>query len=83
MLRIKEQEIHLTLQEHDDDDLFYAQDVSDINTSIIRSSQLFYSITTLVVFSFFDLCWSFGVAGLGWYPCSMIRPATRIPPVIE
>jgi len=27
-------------------------------------------------------CWSFGVAGLGWYPCSRskLQPATRIPP---
>ena len=42
---------------------FYAQHVSDINTSIIRSLRLFYCITTLVVFSCFDVCWSFGVAG--------------------
>jgi len=27
----------------------------------------------------FDACWSFGVAGLGWYPCSRLKPATRIP----
>jgi len=24
------------------------------------------------------VCWSFGVAGLGWYPCSRLQPATRI-----
>ena len=30
---------------------FYAQHVSDINTSIIRSLRLFYCITTLVVCS--------------------------------
>ena len=48
---------------------FYAQHVSDINTSIIRSLRLFYCITTLVVCSCFDVCWSFGVAGLEWYPC--------------
>ena len=47
---------------------FYAQHVSDINTSIIRSLRLFYWITTLVVCSCFDVCWSFGVAGLGWCP---------------
>ena len=41
---------------------FYAQHVSDINTSIIRSLLLFYCITTLVVCSCFDVCWSFGVA---------------------
>jgi hypothetical protein len=21
----------------------------------------------------FDMCWSFGVAGLGWYPCSRLK----------
>ena len=57
---------------------FYAQHFSDINTSIIRSLRLFYCITTLVVCSCFDVCWSFGVAGLGWYPCSRLKPATRI-----
>ena len=57
---------------------FYAQHVSDINTSIIRSLRLFYWITTLVVCSCFDVCWSFGVAGLGWYPCSGLKPAIRI-----
>jgi len=44
---------------------FYAQHVSDINTSIIRCLRLFYCITTLVVCSCFDVCWSFGVAGWG------------------
>ena len=38
---------------------FYAQHISDINTSIITSLRLFHFITTLVV------CWSFGVAGWG------------------
>ena len=59
---------------------FCAQHISDINTSIIRSLRLFYCITTLVVCSCFNVRWSFGVAGLGWYPCSRLRPATRIPP---
>jgi len=27
----------------------------------------------LVVCSCFDVCWSFGVAGLGWYPCSRLQ----------
>ena len=40
---------------------FYAQHVSDINTSIIRSLRLFYCITTLVECSCFDVCWSFAV----------------------
>ena len=59
---------------------FYAQHFSDFNTSIIRSLQLFYCINTLIVCSCFDVCWSFGVAGLGWYPCSRLQPSTRIPP---
>jgi len=33
--------------------------------------------------SSFDVCWSFGVAGLGWYPCSRLKPATRIPPQLR
>jgi len=44
---------------------FFAQNVSDINTSIIRSLWLFYPITTWAVCSCFDAWWSFGVAGLG------------------
>jgi len=44
---------------------FYAQHVSDINTYIIMSLRLFYRITTLVVFSCFDVCCTFGVAGWG------------------
>ena len=54
---------------------FYAQRVSDINTSIVRSLRLFYCITTLVVCSCFDVCWSFGVAGLGWYLCGRLQPS--------
>ena len=27
----------------------------------------------------FDVCWSFGVVGLKWYPCCRLQPATRIP----
>jgi len=42
------------------------------NTSIIRSLSVFYFITTLVVCSCFDVCCSFGMAGLVWYPCSII-----------
>ena len=29
-------------------------------------------------FSWFDVCWSFGMFGLEWYPCCR-QPATRIP----
>ena len=43
----------------------YAQHVSDINTSINRSLQLFYCITRVVVCSCFDVCWSFGMAVWG------------------
>jgi len=53
--------------------VWQAEHVSDINTSIIRSSRHFYCITTLVVCSFFDVCCSFGVAGLGWYPCGRLK----------
>jgi len=52
-----------------------------IRTLIHPSSEacdFYYCITTLVVCSCFDVCWSFGVAGLGWYPCSRLQPATRI-----
>ena len=52
---------------------FYAQHVSDINTSIIRSLRLFCCTITLVVCCCFDMCWSFGVAGLGWYPCGRLK----------
>ena len=29
--------------------------------------------------SWFDVCWSFGVVGLEWYPCCRLKPATRVP----
>ena len=51
---------------------FYAQQVSDINTSIIRSLRILYCITTLVVF-LFRCVLEFGVAVLGWYPCSRLK----------
>jgi len=59
-----------------------AQHVSDINISIIRSLRIFCWITTLVYCAWFDVCWSFGVAGSEWYPCcrlKLLQPATRIP----
>jgi len=33
-------------------------------------------------FSWFGVCWSFGVVGLEWYPCDRLKlqPATRIQP---
>ena len=36
---------------------------SDINISTNRSLRIFYCMTTLVVCSCFDVCWSFGVVG--------------------
>ena len=33
--------------------------------------------------SWFDVCWSFGVVGLEWYPCCRLKPATRIPHCIS
>jgi hypothetical protein len=44
---------------------FYAQHVSDINTSIIRSLRLFYCITTLVV--------SMSVGVSVWLGCINVR----------
>ena len=29
--------------------------------------------------SWLDVCWSFGVVGLQWYPCCRLKHATRIP----
>jgi len=43
---------------------------AEINTSIIRSLRLFYCITTLVVCSGFNVCWSFGVAGIPPQPAT-------------
>jgi len=51
-----------------------AQHVADINISIIRNLRLFFWFTTLVVCSWFDVCWSFGVVGLEWYPCCRLKP---------
>ena len=28
--------------------------------------------------SWFDVCWSFGVVGLEWYPCCKLKPATQM-----
>jgi len=28
--------------------------------------------------SWFDVCWSFGVVGMEWYPCGRLKPATWI-----
>jgi len=52
-----------------------AQHISDINISIIRSLRLFCWITILIYCSWFDVCWSFGVVGLEWYPCCRLLQA--------
>jgi len=57
----------------------FAHRVSDINISIIRSLRLFCWIATMVVCSWFDVCWCFGVVGLEWYTCCRFQPATRLP----
>jgi len=33
--------------------------------------------------SCFDVCWSCGVAELGWYLYGRLQPATRIPPQLS
>ena len=53
------------------------QHVSDINIYIIRSLRLFCWITTLVYCSLFDVCRSFGVVGLEWYPCCRLKHSFR------
>ena len=50
-------------------------------TSICPSSGACYYSVELPHWSYcswFDVCWSFGVVGLEWYPCCMLQPATRI-----
>ena len=44
---------------------------------IIRNLRLFYCITTLVVCSCFDACWSFGVAGLEWHLCCGLKASVH------
>jgi len=55
-----------------------AQHVSEINIPIIGSLRLFCWITTLVYCSWFDVCWSFGVVGLEWYPCCRLQYVSDI-----
>ena len=46
--------------------LFTAQHVSDVNTSILRSLRLIFSVISWVVLLWFDVCWCYGVVRLGW-----------------
>ena len=52
---------------------FCAQHISDINISTIRSLRLFVELPHCPYCSWFDVCWSFGVVGLEWYPCCMLK----------
>ena len=45
--------------------LFNAQNVSDVNTSILRSLRLIYWVISWVVLLWFDVCWCF-VVWLWW-----------------
>ena len=42
---------------------------------IIGDALLMYSgvVSLRLHLPCFDVCWSFGVAGLGWYPCSRLK----------
>ena len=57
---------------------YFTSSVLNMFRTLIHPSsgafEFFYCITTLVVCSCFDVCWSFGVAGLGWYPCGFSLP---------
>jgi len=55
-----------------------SQHVSDINISIIRSVRLSVEFPHWSYCSWFDVCWSFGVVGLEWYPCCRLKPASTI-----
>jgi len=56
-----------------------AQHVSDVNIS----GALDYSVELphWPYCSWFDVCWSFGVVGLEWYPCCRLKPEVgcRVP----
>jgi len=51
-----------------------AQHVSDINISIIRACDYSVELQHWSYCSWFDVCWSFGVVGLEWYPCCRLNP---------
>jgi len=46
--------------------LFNAQQVSDVNTSILRSLRLICWVISCVVLLWYDMCWCFVVVWLGW-----------------
>ena len=56
-----------------------AQHVSDINI-YIKSGACDYSVELphWSYCSWFDVCWSFGVVGLEWYPCCRLQPEITI-----
>jgi len=58
--------------------LFNAQEVSDVNTSILRSLRLICWVISWVVLLWFDVCWCYGVVWLGW--CGVRMQAEALVP---
>ena len=54
--------------------LYFTSSMLSMFRTLIHHQELrlFCCITTLVVCSSFCVWWSFGVAGLGWYPCGRL-----------
>jgi len=56
---------------------YFTSSVLNMFRTLIHPSSVtcdfFYCITTLVAFSCFDVCRSFGVADFGWYPCGRLK----------
>jgi len=60
--------------------LFNAQHVSDVNTSILRSLRLICWVISWVVLLLYDVCWCYVVVWLGWCGIRMQAEACiRIP----
>jgi len=58
--------------------LFTAQQVSDVNTSILRSLRLIWWVISWVVLFWFDVCWCYVVVWLGW--CGIQMQAEAVHP---
>jgi len=58
--------------------LFNAQNVSDVNTSILRSLRLICWVISWVVLLWFDVCWCYVVVWLWW--CGMRMQAEALVP---
>ena len=59
--------------------LFNAQHVSDVNTSIFRSLRLICWVISWVVLLWYDVCWCYVVAWLGWFVFRMQAEALLQP----